>query len=181
MTKSGLEKHAAERGSCFSVVTNVEPLRESIKKAMPDFRLWAWIDHEPDDEEGKPHTHFVFTTNGSRTIKMIAQKLEIEPNYVQVVRKITAMYRYLIHADNPEKRQYNLEDIQTNHMVDFKISLQGNNEKDVNSLFLEYTRLCRHELTPRQFIELNYGDLNRLGFAQKIKTFETIVKAYGTT
>lgn len=170
------EKHLAERGSCFSVVTNKPELRDSIKSAMPDFRLWSWIDHEPDDENGSPHTHFVFTTNGSRSIKMIADKLQIEGNYIQIVRKVTAMYRYLIHKDNPEKLQYSIENVHSNHIEDIKLAVDGQLKKDPNSLFREYMQLATGMITPEDFIHSNYVEISKMNFYQKIQTFQSIEK-----
>lgn len=171
-----LQKHAQERGSCFTVVTNDPICRENIKQTVPDFRLWAYIDHEPDADDGKPHTHFVFTTNGSRTIQMIADKLDISPQYVQVVRRITAIYRYLVHADDPEKHQYSLADIQTNHRVDFEIALQGGSSVDARQLFLLYTKLSLGIITPEEFIEQNYVEITKMNLYQKIQTFQAIYK-----
>lgn len=171
-----LEKHEKESGSHFTVVTNDQKCRDSIKQAVLDFPAWAWIDHDPDDEEGKVHTHFIFRTNGTRNIRQVANKLEISSQYVQVVRKLTAFYRYFLHADDPKKKQYKLEDVQTNHILDFKIALEGNKDKDVFSLFRDYKRLQRHIITVDQFIEQNYIEFNKMSLSNKIKTFEILCK-----
>lgn len=179
---SGLDKHKKERGSHFTIVTNDDFCRDNIKKAMPDFPSWGWIDHVPDDDEGKPHTHFVFRTNGSRTVAQVADRLEISPQYVQVVRKLTAMYRYFVHADDPDKHQYSLDDVHTNHINDFRIALEGNDQKDVYTLYRDYKRLCDGRISVSEFIEQNYVEFNRMAFSQKIKTFEILAKhAHDTT
>lgn len=173
---SGLDKHKKERGSHFTVVTNDISCRDNIKKIMPDFPAWAWIDHEPDDEEGKPHTHFMFRCNGSRNIAQVADKLDISPQYIQVVRKLTAMYRYMVHADSPEKHQYSLEDVHTNHIFDFKVALEGNQDKDIFTLFRDLRALRSGRISLSQFVEQNYIELNKMSFSQKIKTFEVLDK-----
>lgn len=171
-----LEKHLRETGTVFTVVTNRPELRASIKETVPDLRLWAWIDHEPDDENGSPHTHFIVSTNGTRTIKAMADKLGIQGNYVQVVKKITAMYRYLIHKDNPEKRQYSIDDIHSNHIEDIASAINGERKKDPNSLFVEYTKLSLGMMTTQEFIQSNFVEISKMNFYQKIQTFQAINK-----
>lgn len=181
MTKKGskLSKHEKERGTYFTCVTNDEVCRSAIKQVMPDFLGWAWIDHEPDDEDGKPHTHFFLRANGGRTIKNIADHLNIPPQYVQVVRRITAFRRYMVHADNPEKKQYTLDDVHTNDLYPFEVALQGNVKKDVNSLFLSFRKLSLGMLSPEEFVQQNYVEFSEMNFANQIRTFSEILKIYG--
>lgn len=180
---SGLAKHLAETGSCFTCVTNNEELRKSIKEVMPDFRLYAYIDHDPDTDEGKPHTHFIFTCNGTRKISHIADKLGISGQYIQVVRRITPMYRYLIHKDDPDKKQYKLTDIVTNHPDDFDAAVNGEVKASPTSLFNQYVKLSMGLMTSTEFIQANYREISKMNFYQKIQTFSTISKIVraGTT
>lgn len=177
MSGKKIDKHLKERGLYFTCVSNKPECIEYIKKTVIDFSSWAWIDHEPDDEEGKPHTHFVFRANGSRTIQQIADKLQISGQYVQKVRQITGMYRYLVHKDSPEKKQYKLEDIQTNHPDDFRMAIEGIQKKSsVYSLFTDVRKLQMGMITAEDFIKANYQDFSSLSFGAKIKTFETLIK-----
>lgn len=172
-----LDKHLKERGTHFTCVTNNQECIENIKKTVIDFPSWAWIDHEPDDEEGKPHTHFMFRTNGSRTIKQVADKLEISGQYIQLVHKQTGLYRYFIHKDHPNRKQYKLDDIQTNHIDDFRNAIEGVQRKSsVYSLFTDIRKLQMGMINADDFIKLNYQDFSSLSFGAKIKTFETILK-----
>lgn len=177
---SKLSKHAQERGTYFTCVTNKSECRNNIKSVLPDFLSWAWIDHQPDDENGTPHTHFFIRCNGGRTVQNVADKFDISPQYVQVVRKITAFRRYMLHADNPEKKQYSLDDLHTNDIFPFKIALQGNEKKDVYSLFIEFMKLKKGLITPTEFIQTNYIEFSNMSFPTQIKTFGEIIKTYGT-
>lgn len=172
-----LDQHLKERGIYFTVVSNKPEVVANIKKTVIDYPRWAWIDHEPDDEDGKPHTHFFFRSNGSRTIKQVADKFEISGQYVQIVKRITGMMRYFVHKDNPEKKQYTLDDIQTNHIDDFKNAIEGvNKSAGVYSLFSDIRKLQMGIIDANDFIKNNYSDFSQLSFASKIKTFETILK-----
>lgn len=175
-----LLKHAKEKGTYFTCVTNDPHCRDFIKGLMPDFKCWAWIDHEPDTDNGSPHTHFIFQYNGSRTIQQVADRLEISPQYIQVVKRLTSFYRYMVHKDNPEKKQYSVDDIQTNHKQDFEIAINGYEKTDVNQLFTQFSSLSRGKITPLEFINSNYYDFEKMSFSQKIKIFEIINKVYHT-
>lgn len=176
---SKLDKHAKEHGCIFTCVTNVPECRQNIKETVIDFPSWAYIDHEPDDENGKEHTHFIFRMNGRRTVQQVADRLEISPQYVQVVHKIVGFYRYMVHKDNPEKKQYKIEDIVSNHLEDFREVIEGTQKTDVNSLFAQFQKLQSGDLTPADFIQQNYVEFNKMAFSQKIKTFEIICKNSG--
>lgn len=177
---SGLEKHAKEKGFIFTISTNDEKCRSEIKETVPDFKQWAWIDHQPDTEDGKEHTHFIFKMNGTRTVQQVADRCNISPQYVQVVRKVTSFYLYMLHrtpqAIKDGKKPYSVEDVHSNHIYDFKDLIEDNH--DVSKLFNQFTRLKLGLITPQEFIEKNYGDFSRMAFSQKIKTFEIICKNY---
>ena len=177
-----LAKHEQERGTFFCSVTHDLALAEEMIKVLPDFTSWAYIRHEPDTEDGTPHVHFIVRQNGTRNVRQIADKLGISSQYVQVCRKVVAFRRYMLHLDQDEKKKYNLEDIHTNRMADFKAAVIGNEQKDINALYRDFIDLSRGTITPDEFIQLNYVELSNMPFYQKIKTFEIITKhAHGTT
>lgn len=87
---------------------------------------YAWIVHDKDtyddpdkDNFGnlkKKHIH-AFIECGGRRVKTSVQKefaiIGVESRFVDTCNK-RAMLRYLTHKDNPEKYQYDVNDIQTN-------------------------------------------------------------------
>ena len=171
---SGLEKHCKETGTFFCSVTHDLTLAEEMKKSSLDFQSWAWIYHEPDTEDGTPHVHFLVRANGTRNVRQVAEKLGIEPNYVQVCRKVVAFRRYMMHLDSDDKIKYNVSDIHTNNHTDFRIASRGNEEKDINSLWHDFCRLKSGRMTADEFIQLNFIEMTKMPFYQKIKTFEII-------
>lgn len=176
MAKS-LSDHEKEKGTYFTCVTNNIECRNNIKEICKDLQYWAWIDHQPDDEEGSEHTHFLLRANGTRSVGQMASKLEISPQYVQVCRKVVAFRRYMIHKDNPEKRQYTIDDVHSNYIDSFRMSIEGDNAiKDVYSLFKSLDMLQGGRLSLDEFVQIHYVELSSMAFSQKIKTYETLSK-----
>ena len=171
---SGIEKHEQEKGTFFCSVTHDLDLAEKMVTVLPDFQSWAYIKHDPDTEQGTPHVHFLVRANGTRYIKQVADKLGIESNYVQVCRKVVAFRRYMLHLDQDEKIKYKLEDVKTNSLVDFKSAIIGNKTRDILDLYKDFRRLKNGKLSSYEFIQLNWVELQKMPFYQKIKTLETI-------
>lgn len=174
MTK--LEQHAKERGTYFCSVTHDLDLAKSMIETLPDFQKWAYIEHQPDTEEGTPHVHFIVRDNGTRSVQNIADKLGISPQYVQVCRKVVAFRRYMLHLDQDEKIKYKLEDIHTNNKLDFEDAIRGNEAPDIYAQFRSFKALASGQKTADEYVQENYIELSKMAFSQKIKTFEIILK-----
>lgn len=93
--------------------------KKYIKNIQKNFKEVTWIDHARDikeenqkEELKKKHTHILFKVGeNARHRNAIAKIIEIAPNYIEGCNK-DAMLMYLIHANNPEKTQYNIEEVQ---------------------------------------------------------------------
>lgn len=173
-----LSQHENEKGTYFCSVTHDLALAEEMKKVLPDFTNWAWIYHEPDTEEGTPHVHFLIRHNGTRSVKQIADKLGIASNYVQVCRKVVAFRRYMLHLDSDDKIKYTIDDVHSNNIADFKEAELGNQVKDVYALYRDFQKLSSGKITPDEFIQLNFVEMSKMAFSQKIKTFEILQKTF---
>lgn len=178
---SGIEKHNKETGSWFCAVTHDLSIAETVKQSILDFPSWAWIYHESDTDEGTPHVHFLIKANGTRNIKQISDKIGLESNYIQVCRKVVAFRRYMLHLDSPDKIKYTVNDVHTRCHVDFREAEEGNKKRDVYDLFNDFCRLQQGTLTPQEFIQLNYVEMEKMPFALKIKTFSIINNTYMRT
>lgn len=80
----------------------------------------TWIRHDKDikeNEDGeeeykKPHYHILFKVGeNARSINAIANEITIPVNYLQGCNK-KPMLEYLIHLNNPEKTQYDINEVQ---------------------------------------------------------------------
>lgn len=82
------------------------------------FDQWAYILHDSDlDAEGnpkKPHFHFYGKSSDKLTASGIAYRVHVPESACRVVSSWKGALRYLVHADNPEKHQYNVSDISAN-------------------------------------------------------------------
>lgn len=83
------------------------------------FILSPWHDKDVNKETGeikKAHKHGVFyfdsLKNYSQVSDLISDKLN-SPKHVEVIMSPKGMYDYFIHAENLDKTQYNMEDIES--------------------------------------------------------------------
>ncbi|HEM3496690.1 replication protein [Streptococcus suis] len=103
------------------------------------FILSPWHDKDINKETGefkKAHKHgalfFDSLKSYSQVSELLSRKLNT-PAHVEVVMSPKGMYNYFIHADNPEKTQYKIEDIESGCGFELDKFLIEQN----SSLFLE--------------------------------------------
>lgn len=87
---------------------NFENILGDIKGS---FKNYAYIKHIPESEEKKEHIHLVLNLDNPRSEKSLAKRLEIDSRFVQRVKSLRGSCRYLVHADNEDKYQYNLDQV----------------------------------------------------------------------
>ena len=133
--------HEKTKGVWFCTVSHKSDCIENLKKNMSMFPVWAYIDHKPenssDSDDSHFHTHFLFMTRGTRSIKQVSESLDIPANFIQKCKNPTSYRRYFLHMDNPEKIQYSVEDVQTNRISDFKLALSNSINDDVITLYAD--------------------------------------------
>lgn len=101
---------------------------------MGNIYRWNYILHDMDEKEyhsdefpedyedgdgihKKPHIHVVVRTKNGHTITAFAKLLGIDTRFVQVCTSYRSAVRYLVHADDVDKYQYNTFDICSNDPV----------------------------------------------------------------
>lgn len=91
---------------------------EVLAKLVSLFDQWAYILHDSDvDDDGKPkklHYHFYGKSSDKLTASGIAYRVSVPESSCRVVKSWKGAVRYTVHADNPEKHQYNISDISAN-------------------------------------------------------------------
>lgn len=71
-------------------------------------------DVNPGGEPKKPHYHVVLMFEGKKSIPQVTEIFEsIGGVGCEVVKSIRGYARYLCHLDNPEKAQYNIDDVRS--------------------------------------------------------------------
>lgn len=100
---------------------------EVLKNIKTYFDKWSYCVHDKDvDSQGvlkKPHVHWVGikeTEDGKKcpvALSAVANAIGVTDNYLDFARSVKSAERYLIHADDDDKYQYDYNAIHTNHNV----------------------------------------------------------------
>ena len=108
-----------ERSISWALV--LYPGEDPTHKSALDFIInnyskYAYIMHDKDlldtGEFKKEHYHIIIQFNNYRWRNAIAEELNITPNYLEKVRNLENSLKYLIHFNNSDKYQYDLEQVQ---------------------------------------------------------------------
>lgn len=71
-------------------------------------------DINPTGEKKKPHYHVILMYEGKKSIEQVSSVFELINGIgVEKVNSIRGYARYLCHLDNPEKAQYNIDDVKS--------------------------------------------------------------------
>lgn len=88
--------------------SNYNDILQDIKGS---FKNYAYIKHIPEDEEKKEHVHLILSLDNPRTEQSLAKRLEIDKRFIGYIKSLRGSCRYLVHMDNEEKYQYNLDQV----------------------------------------------------------------------
>lgn len=165
-----------DRRNWFCCVSHDEEQRQHLKESCKDFKRWFWIDHQPDDENGTPHTHFMVMYGGSCYIRTCAQKLGIPENFVQFCESHRAYAQYMIHKNSPEKIQYKATDVHTNYPGLYRSMIVDSGDSDIISLFSDLSQLELGVISVKDFLQSHYNELQSMPFYQRVRMYETLTK-----
>jgi hypothetical protein len=126
-----------------------------VHKAKSVAKYYYWIKHDKDfygdasedvenphkpGELKKSHIHLLFTFNSSRDISTVQNYFkefeELKENSFELIHNAYGAKRYLTHADNPEKYQYQIIEVETNDNLypDVFIKKQSSSEEIISIL-----------------------------------------------
>ena len=88
-------------------------------KTLNNLKTYCIIVHDkdilPSGEPKPPHFHAVVTFKNATTIEVVAKKLCVEPQYVNKIKTtVKSAQLYLVHRNNPEKYQYEPNEVHAN-------------------------------------------------------------------
>ena len=93
----------------YNIVLYKDSLSYDYDKVMDyitkNWRSYAYIEHQPEKDETKVHTHVLVHFDNKRYISAIAKEINVGENYIQPSNLIPFL-RYLIHLDDEDKIQY---------------------------------------------------------------------------
>lgn len=123
------------------------------------FVLSPWHDKDVNKETGefkKAHKHgalfFDSLKSYSQVSELLTSKLNT-PAHVEIVMSPKGMYDYFIHAENPDKTRYNIEDIESGCGFELdKFLIDNNSDEFLSSVidiieehnFTEFNNLVRY-------------------------------------
>lgn len=121
---------------------------EIIEKAK-SLSSCAFIYHDKDEDK-KAHYHLLCFFPTQHSLSAYAKKFEIEEHNIQIIKNKVGAIQYLIHKNNPEKYQYDIDSICSN----FDISKFFNNrvEKETQVIYALFSYIQnRGIITLREF------------------------------
>lgn len=99
-----------------------EKLQDFINSMNGVATVWG-ITHDKDtDADGvfvEPHTHLIIDYKTPRRITTVSNLLEVEPNFIEIVKNKRGIIRYLTHLDDKEKYQYDTDSVITNSSISY--------------------------------------------------------------
>lgn len=102
------------RSRCFALILYKDSENYDYNKVLEyittSFDKYAYIEHLPEKDETKKHTHVLLYFTNKRWLSALSKELGIPQNYIQSA-KLKPYLKYLIHFDNEEKIQYSIEDV----------------------------------------------------------------------
>ena len=177
-----LKNREQTTGYWFTGVTHDKDCIEDIKKVITSVKYYFYIIHSPDNPSGDSsqeeidadshfHMHFIVSFGGGRTIGQVARYFELPSNFIQKVRDIRNCQRYLVHKDSPQKRQYSLSDVVTNHPEKMEISLIDNSDFSITRLFSDLDSLRDGKIDIDDFIGLHKVQVQSMPFFQQLSLY----------
>lgn len=80
-------------------------------RVLKGFKYWAYMEHTPEVDEKKEHTHFFLHLDNAMTVKRLSSQTGIPKRFFEVPRSVRSVNRYLTHIDDEDKTQYKKDDV----------------------------------------------------------------------
>lgn len=114
-------------GASLKPAWSVEKINEFLDKTRGDILVFA-INHDKDETE--VHTHLYLEYSSPRKISTVANLLEVESNFIELVKNKKGYLRYLTHKDETDKHFYDDSEVLTNSDVSYSTLVLGNSLTD---------------------------------------------------
>lgn len=120
-------------GASLKPAWDENKINEFLNKTKGDIMVYL-INHDKDfNEQGElveAHTHIYLEYTNPRKITTVANLLEVESNFIEVVRNKKGYLRYLTHMDEEDKYRYEASEVYTNHNQTYEMQVRGNSITD---------------------------------------------------
>lgn len=81
-------------------------------------KKWAYIKHIPESNEKKEHFHVILSFDNATKKDTLSKKLGVPSNYIDEIKSFRTICRYLIHKDDEDKFQYNLNQVKISKLFE---------------------------------------------------------------
>jgi len=115
-------------GASLKPAWDENKINEFLNKTKGDIMVYL-INHDKDlneqNELVEVHTHIYLEYTNPRKITTVANLLEVESNFIEVVRNKKGYLRYLTHMDEKNKYRYEASEVYTNHNQSYEMIVRG--------------------------------------------------------
>lgn len=168
------------RARTFMIVLYPDDINfiEYLEKIVGSYEKYAYIKHDMDieDDSGeikKTHLHVVLYFKNKKELSELAKEIGIPENYIKIWDSKIKAIRYLVHADNLFKYQYNVDAVIGTLKSDLVRSLNDGYEVRVITEILEFI-----DNTPK----LSYRGLTKWvlekGYYAEFRRSQGIIREY---
>jgi hypothetical protein len=116
-------------GASLKPAWDENKINEFLAKTKGDIIVFI-INHDKcineAGEKVEPHTHIYLEYSNPRKISTVANLLEVESNFIEIVRNKKGFLRYLTHMDEKQKHVYNADEVYTNSTQTYELVVRGN-------------------------------------------------------
>lgn len=116
-------------GASLKPAWDEQKIEEFLNKTKGDIIAFI-INHDKDfDKNGElleTHTHIYLEYTNPRKISTVANLLQVETNFIEVIRNKKGYLRYLTHMDEKEKHVYDASEVYTNSTQSYELTVRGN-------------------------------------------------------
>ena len=81
-------------------------------------KKYAYIKHFPESNEKKEHFHIILSLENATKKDTLSRKLGVASNYIDEVKNLRSMCRYLIHKDDDDKYQYDINQVKVSPLFE---------------------------------------------------------------
>lgn len=156
--------------------------KDAFDFIIKNYSKYAYIKHDKDvldnGELKKEHYHFLVQFPNYRWRNAIANELNITPNYLEKVRNVENSLKYLIHFNNSDKYQYDIDEVQgtlKNKLISY-INTTDKTESDKVIELLDYLDSHKKFIKLSDFVRyicsINMYDIYRRSATTFVKILE---------
>ena len=129
-------------GASLKPAWSADKIEAFLEATQGDILVYI-INHDKDNNElgelVEPHTHIYLEYETPRKLSTIANLLEVEANFIEIIRNKKGYLRYLTHKDDLDKFQYDNSEVLTNSSISYDLRLLGASlsDKEIADYILE--------------------------------------------